>query len=198
MIFEHEDDEVSIKLKPNGKLYIQVSDKNSDLIKRSQDNIKRIIIIGKMASGKDWFKQKLIEKLGLSPEISYTTRPIRKGEILGVTYNFISEEEFLSMIKEDKLYEHTKFVDWYYGTTHEEFSKKQIFIMNPEGLRNVKKEDLKDSFVFNFDLPENIRRKRLEERDMNYDSVERRIKADDLDFINIIKEDYKITKEITI
>ena len=41
---------------------------------------KRIILVGKAASGKDYFKDFLIER-GFIPSVSHTTRPMRDGEI---------------------------------------------------------------------------------------------------------------------
>jgi len=197
MFIENDKDCLNIKLKPNKKFFVQILDKNKDEIKNTKDNIKRIILVGKMASGKDWLKHKLIEKLDVKPEISYTSRPMREGEVEGITYNFITKEAFEKMINEDAFYEYTKFVDWYYGTTYEEFENKQIFIMNPEGLSKVKKKDLKNSFVIYLDIPEELRRERLKNRDMNYDSVERRIIADNKDFEGVYC-DYTIKIQVIL
>ena len=52
-------------------------------------------IFGKSSTGKDSFYRKLIddERLGLSGVVSYTTRPMRAGEIDGKDYHFITEEQ---------------------------------------------------------------------------------------------------------
>ena len=53
---------------------------------------KKIILVGKAASGKDYFKDYLTSK-GLKPNISQTTRPMREGETEGKTYYYISENK---------------------------------------------------------------------------------------------------------
>ena len=52
-------------------------------------------IMGKSSSGKDTLYRKINEgkKLGLKNIISYTTRPIRKGEMEGREYHFVSVDE---------------------------------------------------------------------------------------------------------
>ena len=59
----------------------------------------KIILCGRAASGKDYFRDwlKNVEKL----DVSYTTRPPRKGEIEGYTYNYISKRNFLELEKND-------------------------------------------------------------------------------------------------
>lgn len=48
--------------------------------------------------------------------ISVTTRPPRPGEVNGVDYHFISQDEFAQMVQGDNLLEHAKVFGNYYGT----------------------------------------------------------------------------------
>ncbi len=48
--------------------------------------------------------------------ISATTRAPRAGETDGVNYFFVTREQFETMIREDKLIEYARYVDYYYGT----------------------------------------------------------------------------------
>ena len=52
---------------------------------------KIFYLTGKSCAGKDSIYNILIkdEELGLRPIIRYTTRPIRDGEVDGVTYHFV-------------------------------------------------------------------------------------------------------------
>ena len=75
------------------------------------------IISGPSGSGKDTVLQELFKKCPeLLFSISSVTRPMRQGETEGEKYNFISREQFESMIANDELLEHNQFVGNYYGT----------------------------------------------------------------------------------
>lgn len=58
-------------------------------------------LMGKSSSGKDTIFRRLMEDEGLSLEtiVSYTTRPIREGEVEGVEYHFVKDYEMEEMEK---------------------------------------------------------------------------------------------------
>lgn len=143
--------------------------------------MKRIILVGKAASGKD-HARKLIMNAGGNYAVSYTTRPPREGEENGKDYFFISAEEFEWMINKDKFYEYVEFNGWYYGTTNKQMSEDDTFIMTPLGLSHLSKEDRSESLVVYFDIPEDIRKERMLARQGDADSVDRRLVADEADF----------------
>ncbi len=76
---------------------------------------KIIYIMGKSSSGKDTIFKKLLEddSLSLKTIVSYTTRPIRKGEKNGEEYFFTDEEGFGRLKSEGKVIE-----DRCYQTVH--------------------------------------------------------------------------------
>lgn len=55
----------------------------------------------------------------LSMSVSATTRPAREGEVDGVDYHFMSQDEFGLMLNRDAFIEHAKVFDNYYGTPRE-------------------------------------------------------------------------------
>ena len=61
---------------------------------------EKLIILGKSGSGKDYLMRKLVEK-GLKPCLKWTTRPARKYEQHGVTYNFVTDTQFIQSINEN-------------------------------------------------------------------------------------------------
>ena len=93
--------------------------------------VKKIfILIGKSSTGKDTIYQKLLESQKFQTIVPYTTRPIRKGEQNGREYFFISEEEYLSLKKQNKIIEsrcyQTVYGPWYYMTVDDgQFQKKE-------------------------------------------------------------------------
>ena len=56
-----------------------------------------VVLLGKTSSGKDTVCNQLIQK-GYKKLVTYTTRPMRPGEVQDETYHFISKEEFETLI----------------------------------------------------------------------------------------------------
>ena len=65
--------------------------------------------------------------------------------------------------------------------------------MTPEGVSKIKPEDRQTSFIIYVDIEMSIRMTRLANRDMPGDSMNRRIKADELDFMNFNDYDLRIS-----
>lgn len=155
-------------------------------------NHKRIIIIGKAASGKDHLRKRF-ESRGFKYAVSYTTRPPREGEINGKDYIFISEDEAKVLIESNFFYEYVIFNGWVYGTSVSQFHTDDLFIMTPAGISHIKPEDRLSSFIIYTDIDIETRKQRLVKRDMPGDTLSRRIEADELDFINFNDYDLKVT-----
>lgn len=144
-------------------------------------NKKRIILCGRAASGKDHLR-KLLQEDGFKYQISYTTRPPRANETHGIDYLFLDEPSFKAMINKGEFYEYVIFNTWYYGTSNVQFNEVgSVFIMTPAGLSHLSPKDRDESLVIYLDMPEDIRRARISERN-DADSAERRIIADNKDF----------------
>lgn len=145
----------------------------------SRNNI-RILGVGAAGSGKDYFKD-FLHNNDINVDVSYTTRPMRQGEIDGYTYNYITEEVFKDLEKKGKLYEAVSFNNWYYGTSMDCWKKGGYFIMTPSGVYQITEQDLENTVIVYFDIDEDTRRDRISKRS-DADSVERRIAADKKDF----------------
>ena len=158
-----------------------------------KSNKSRIILCGKAASGKDHLR-KILEGRGFKYGVSYTTRPPRKGEVDGRDYFFLEENEFQDLIERGFFYEYVTFNGWFYGTSKEQwFTTDDVFIMTPSGIGKLHAADRKSSFIIYIDIPIEIRRERLMDRNDNTDSIERRLQADDNDFESFTNFDIKIT-----
>jgi guanylate kinase len=153
----------------------------------------RIILVGKAAAGKDHLRH-ILEGRGFKYGVSYTTRPPRKGEVDGIDYFFIDEAEFKDLIEQKFFYEHVTFNGWYYGTSKDQWNETDdVFIMTPSGVNKLHAADRKHSFIIYIDIPIEIRRERLGGRQDVNDAIERRIQADENDFINFTDYDIKLT-----
>jgi guanylate kinase len=156
------------------------------------DKKEKIIVIGKGTSGKDYLTRYL-ESKGLKRCVTSTTRPKRTTETVGVDYNYLTNDEFTSMINEGKFQEWASFNDWHYGTTKDDFETNQVFIKTPSGINQMTKEDRERSFIVYIDISEEVRRERLSKRNDSNDSIERRLEADERDFENFDDYDMRIT-----
>lgn len=86
-----------------------------------------IILSGPSGVGKGTIKDQLLmdPSLNLHYSVSCTTREPRDGEIDGVHYYFISQEQFDQMIQEDAFLEYARFVDHSYGTPAKVIEEKR-------------------------------------------------------------------------
>ena len=151
-------------------------------------------IMGKSASGKDsLYKKLLISDLKLCKVAIYTTRPKRDGEIDGNEYFFV-DKNYLDMHKdkiiEERVY-HTVFGDWYYATIDDgkiNANNNYVIIGTLQSYNNLKKyygENL--LYPIYLEVDNDIRRKRAIDRENmqkvpKFDEMNRRFKADEIDF----------------
>lgn len=132
-----------------------------------------VLLSGVSGAGKDTIKKELIRRMENVVSLpSYTDRPIRKGEVQGENYNFITTEEFEEMIKNEELYEYDVHHEHYYGTSkklmNEKIKSGKIIVKDIEvnGVKNLielLKEDTKVVTIF-LRVPKEILMKRLEKR----------------------------------
>lgn len=162
---------------------------------------EKIILTGGSGSGKDWLLRQL-EKEGLKASVKTTTRPQRKNEIQSISYNFIQDSEFQSLLENNQFICYQSFdvtpegrnpEKWYYGLKKESFNKAQVFIMTPGEIEQIDKETRKNCFIVYLDIDRVIREKRISGRNDNNDSVKRRLDADEIDFENFNDYDLRIT-----
>lgn len=163
--------------------------------------IKRVIIVGASASGKDYLLRKFIDG-GFSGCLKCTSRPIRPREEQGVDYNYISDSEFIFGVENKVFLTHESFdvssdginyTKWYYGITHKEFESSTVLIMTPGELKNLSSNDRAESYIIYLKIDRSIREIRYSKRNDNNDSIKRRMDSDDKDFENFNDYDLLVT-----
>ena len=150
-----------------------------------------ILLIGKTASGKDTILNEIV-KLGYKKIVTYTTRPIRPGEIDGVNYHYVEKDDFVEGVNNGFFAETTSYKvatgkTWYYGSAIEDYDKDKVMIVNPDGIKQISKIKSLNPVVFYIKANEDVIRQRLDKRGDNREEAERRIEADDKDFLGIEK-----------
>ena len=154
-----------------------------------------LVIIGKTASGKDRTVNKLTAKHGFKKIITYTNRPMRKGEKQDITYHYIPEEEFKQKIEDGFFAEYksydTEFGKWYYGSSLEDLENaddKSVIILTPDGYRDiVEKLSNRPTAIYIYANNATIK-KRLLKRGDDKNEAQRRLEHDNEDFKGIENE----------
>lgn len=76
------------------------------------------VISAPSGAGKTSLVKALVENLpAVRVSVSYTTRPIRPGEIDGINYHFVSREKFIEMVDHGDFLEHAEVFGNLYGTS---------------------------------------------------------------------------------
>lgn len=94
-----------------------------------------ICIIGKTSTGKDTIAKYLGSKYGVSPVVSYTTRPARAGEVNGREHFFIDEDTMKRIRATKDVIAYTKFNDTEYCATLSSLGTNGVksYIIDPVG-----------------------------------------------------------------
>lgn len=86
---------------------------------------KLYIISAPSGAGKtSLVKQLRADLSGLGVSVSYTTRAMRKGEVAGHDYNFVSYDEFHAMLAQGAFLEYAQVFDNFYGTAFASVEEK--------------------------------------------------------------------------
>lgn len=155
--------------------------------------MKIVALFGAAGAGKDAILAELTkrykDKLNLHEIVSCTTRPPRQGEIDGVNYYFISQEEFTNKTLNDEMLEATCFRDWWYGTprTSLKEDKINVGVFNINGLECLEesKDDILPIYISATDKTRLIRQLTREENP-DCDEILRRFQTDKKDFYSFV------------
>ena len=94
------------------------------MIKKKKDGLL-VIVSGPSGAGKGTICKELLKDLDIWESVSMTTRSPREGEVEGVNYFFVTEDEFKKKIEADEMLEYANvYKGLYYGTPKEEVVKR--------------------------------------------------------------------------
>lgn len=158
-----------------------------------------IVLAGASASGKTEVAKELARKYGITKVITTTTRNIRKGEVNGRDYFFVSREKFEEMLHEGKFVEHTFYNDNLYGSTKDQIAPNKCVVIDPAGLRAYIALNDQGIVTFFLDSEEETRYQRMIARGDGEENAKKRIEHDRQAFKpeNIADVDYHINSEHT-
>lgn len=118
-------------------------------------------------TGKTTLVQMLVKEFPCVVEsVSFTTRKPRAGEVDGVHYHFISQEEFENKIKNNEFLEYVQLYGHYYGTDFQSIQKLKeqgrhvILVIDTQGSLQLKSK-FEATFVFLSPPSQEVLRERL-------------------------------------
>jgi guanylate kinase len=159
-----------------------------------------IVLIGESASGKSTIEKELV-KSGYVKTVSYTTRPPRAGEVDGVDYHFITDDEFNIKNNNGEFCEIGRYNGWNYATATSDCDSSKVAVLTPHGFRQMKKFDTLNIISFYINVPRRDRLIKILQRGDSIEEAYRRSLSDvgqydgiedEVDFV-IYNEGYKRT-----
>jgi guanylate kinase len=103
------------------------------------------VVSAPSGTGKTTVVERLVRRIpGLEQSRSYTSRPVRDGELDGVDYNFISRDAFEEMVQQDAFLEWANVFGHFYGTGRRETDERLlagadvVLVIDVQGARQVR------------------------------------------------------------
>lgn len=146
-------------------------------------NNPKILLVGKSGSGKNTVQDYLVNKYGLKPLVSYTTRTKRYPE--ENTHTFISMQEFANF-KQGDFIAYTFYNGNHYFATKEQFDESDVYIIDTKGIEYIRGLNIVTPYIVVYlDVPVDVRAERMAIRNDNSDMIAERIKYDKTAFDGI-------------
>lgn len=161
------------------------------------------IVSAPSGTGKTSLNSKLVKEVPqVEVSVSLTSRPKRSNEIEGVSYRFVTKEEFLDHVNKGDMLEYAEVFGHYYGTSKRDVNrilsngKKVILEIDVQGCRNIKTQIPSACSIFV--LPPSVQTiwKRLEARGTDsFDARRKRFLSARQEILNASFYDYYIVNE---
>lgn len=149
---------------------------------------------GPSGTGKGTICNELLKRCDIHLSVSMTSREQRKGETQGVTYHYVSEDEFKNKIDEDLMLEWAVYNGKYYGTPKEKIDemlkmgKDVLLEIDVQGALQVKAKMPEAIMMFIIPPSMKILRERLVDRGReNQTEIQQRIDAAKWEFSQSFK-----------
>ena len=157
---------------------------------------------GPSGTGKGTVCKELVKRDNIYLSVSATTRDKRVGEEEGVTYFYITKEEFSDMIEKDMMLEYAKYSGNYYGTPKLQVEKMldegKNVILEIEAQGALKVKEKMPEAVMIFIVPpsiEELKRRLFERGRESEEEIEKRINTAKWEFSQCPKYNYVIVND---
>jgi len=141
-----------------------------------------LILVGPSASGKTESAKIMINRYPISRVVTCTTRPQRVNEIDGFDYHFVTESQFMDLLKHNYFAETAVYNGYCYGTPLDELRDDKLIILEPQGLRSFIGLNMCKIVAIFLQTKEETRIQRMQHRKDSPENIVKRIAADAVDF----------------
>lgn len=135
------------------------------------------LISGPYGSGKTTVTRTLNRMRGLVPVVSYTTRPMREGEVDGIDHHFVTQEQFDELHKSRRVEAYTSIVRYDYGSTKEAIDEADMYVVDVNGIKDLKwnYKTERPIIVIGILCPADVCGKRMRERGDSDEEIDKRL-----------------------
>ena len=152
-----------------------------------------VTLSGITGTGKSFFKNVIVDELGFKNLVIVTTRKIRENEINGVDKEFVDDEKFEELVRNNELKVNFEFLGSKYGYRTEkiESDEDQVTEVHYSTIYDIRKH-FKNIFSI-YVIPKDIERAKLELRKRN---LSKEVEKARLKEIDEHIEEYKTNKNL--
>src|SRR5216117_1560970 len=164
------------------------------------------IVSAPSGAGKTTLVERLVEQTPhLKMSRSYTSRPMREGEVDGVDYNFVSRERFEAMVAVGEFLEWAEVFGNLYGTSAADTERvlaqgtDLVLVIDVQGARKVRRRGIETTAVFVMPPSLEVLERRLRGRSKDADdAIQRRLQIARQEVASYVEYDFVvINDEIT-
>lgn len=145
----------------------------------------KILLVGASGSGKNTIQEYLVQKYGLKPLISYSTRIKRYPD--ECTHTFITEDEYEAIKETSNIIAYTYYQNNHYFATEQQLEESDIYIIDTNGIKYLKEHSDIPFVVFYLDVSELERISRMKNRGDSTKQIQERLAIDRKEFKNSSK-----------
>lgn len=141
-----------------------------------------IVLIGASASGKTEISKILSKDYNYKKCITTTTRKIRPNEVDGLDYHFVEKAHFVKENDNNNYVAVAQYQNNWYGLNKNAINNNALIILEPKGANELIEKFDNQVFVVYIQSNKEKRQSRMLSRGDDINSIENRLKSDDLIF----------------
>ena len=143
--------------------------------------MKLITIIGPSGAGKDTVAAMLSDILGYNVLCSYTTRPMREGEVDGKEHHFVKE----CNVPKSEMLAYTRYGNYEYWTEKKQVNDAAIYVIDEKGLIELMEccPEAQITIIYVSAKPETLKKRGISEERTDRDKYRVKVDFNSYDYV---------------